>query len=356
MHDYLTQRGGAERVVLELLRAFPGAVLHTALWNPAATFPEFAEHDVRVSPLQHVPGLRRDHRRALPLLASAFNRMRLTASDVVVCSSSGWAHGVRTGRTPKVVYCHTPARWLHAVPGSSPYGDGPATLAAAAVRRPLLSWDRAAAASATRYLANSSVVRERIQTAYDIEADVVAPPPGLLPDGPERDPGDLRPGFFLAVARLLPYKNVDVVVEAVKALPDARLVVVGDGPMRARLQDAATDRVVFRPAVPDDVLRWLYRSCSALVTASHEDFGLTPLEANAFGRPVVALRAGGHLDTVVPGRTGLFVEELDPRAFAAAMRRAASASWDPDVLTAHAEEFSRPRFDDAVRRVVRGLA
>ena len=338
-------------MALELLRAFPGAVLHTAVWDPGSTFPEFAEHDVRVSPLDRVPAFRHDHRRAFPLLPSTFSRMELAPADVVVCSSSGWAHGVRTRGVPKVVYCHTPARWLHAAPGTQPFGGG-AALAAAAVRRPLLSWDRRAAADAARYLANSSVVRERIGSAYDIEADVVAPPPGLLPDGPERDPGDLRPGFFLAVARLLPYKHVDVVVEAVRALPGARLVVVGDGPQRHRLQSGAPDRVVFRPAVGDDELRWLYRSCAALVTASHEDFGLTPLEANAFGRPVVALRAGGHLDTVVPDRTGLFVEELDPRAFTAALRRVTALPWDEAALVAHAERFSRGRFDDAVRAVV----
>lgn len=356
MHDYLTQRGGAERVVLELLRAFPGAVLHTALWDPAATFPEFADHDVRTSALDRVPVVRRDLRIALPLLAGTFGRLQLAPADVVVCSSSGWSHGVRTGSTPKVVYCHTPARWLHAPPGTRPFGNGPQPLVAAALRRPLTRWDRRAAATATRYLANSGVVRERISSAYDIEAEVVAPPPGLLPDGPERAPGDLCPGFFLVVARLLPYKHVDVVVEAVRALPGARLVVVGDGPLRARLQATAPHGVVFRTGVPDDELRWLYRSCCALVTASHEDFGLTPLEANAFGRPVVALRAGGHLDTVVPGRTGLFVEELDPRAFAAAMRRAETTTWDERVLTAHAEAFSRPRFDDAVRRVVAEVA
>ncbi|MFP5219538.1 MAG: glycosyltransferase [Actinomycetes bacterium] len=352
----MTQRGGAERVALELLRAFPGSVLHTAVWDPDGTFPEFAEHDVRVSPLDRVPAFRHDHRRAFPLLPSTFSRMPLTPADVVVCSSSGWSHGVRTGGVPKVVYCHTPARWLHAAPQARPFGGGATALAVASVRRPLLRWDRRAAAGAARYLANSSVVCERIASAYDVEAEVVPPPPGVLPDGPERDPGDLRPGFFLTVARLLPYKHVDVVVEAVRAVPGARLVVVGDGPQRHRLESLATDRVVLRTAVPDDELRWLYRSCAALVTASYEDFGLTPLEANAFGRPVVALRAGGHLDTVLPGVTGLFVEELDPRSFAHAMRRVTTTAWDDAVLRAHADRFSRRRFDDALAAAVEAVS
>lgn len=352
VHDYLTQRGGAERVVLELLRAFPGAVLHTALWDRGQTFPEFADHDVRVSPLDDVAALRADHRRALPLLARTFSRMALTPADAVVCSSSGWAHGVRTGTTPKIVYCHTPARWLHTPGGSRSFGGGAGRAAMSVLRRPLLAWDERAARSAHCYLANSSVVRERIATAYDREAVVVPPPPGLLPDGPVQDPGGLAPGFFLVVARLLPYKNVDVVVDAVGRLPGARLVVVGDGPQRARLQHLAGDRVAFRPGVSDAELRWLYRSCTALVTASYEDFGLTPLEANAFGKPVVALRAGGHLDTVEPGVSGVFVEELDARAFADGMRRCAQADWPGAPLVAHAERFSRRRFDEALRDVV----
>jgi glycosyltransferase involved in cell wall biosynthesis len=356
VHDYLTQRGGAERVVLELLRAFPGAVLHTALWDPDRTFPEFADHDVRVSPLDRVPGLRADHRRALPLLARTFDRMPLAPSDVVVCSSSGWAHGVRTGDRPKVVYCHTPARWLHAPSRGRTVGGRAGGAAMALLRRPLLSWDLRAAGSAHSYLANSSVVRERIGSAYGRQAEIVAPPPGLLPDGPEEDPGDLAPGFFLVVARLLPYKNVDVVVRATALLPGARLVVVGDGPQRARLQHLAGDGVVFRAGVSDAELRWLYRSAAALVTASHEDFGLTPLEANAFGRPVVALRAGGHLDTVEPGRSGLFVEELDPRSFADAMRRCADTVWSEKHLRAHAERFSRERFDAVLREIVASAA
>jgi glycosyltransferase involved in cell wall biosynthesis len=356
VHDYLTQRGGAERVVLELLRAFPGAVLHTALWDPARTFPEFAEHDVRVSPLNGVPALRSDHRRALPLLARTFDRMQPAPSDVVVCSSSGWAHGVRTGGRPKVVYCHTPARWLHTPARGRSVGGRTGAAALSVVRRPLLAWDARAARSAHCYLANSSVVRERIRSAYDRDAEIVPPPPGLLPDGPEHDPGGLTPGFFLVVARLLPYKNVDVVVQAVGRLPEARLVVVGDGPQRSRLHHLAGDRVTFRSDVSDAELRWLYRSATALVTASYEDFGLTPLEANAFGRPVVALRAGGHLDTVDPGRSGVYVEELDPRSFADAMRRCAKTRWSAEQLVAHAQRFSRDRFDADLRSVVASAA
>jgi glycosyltransferase involved in cell wall biosynthesis len=343
-------------VVLELLRAFPGAVLHTALWDRDGTFPEFADHDVRVSALDGVPGLRADHRRALPVLARTFDRMPLAPADVVLCSSSGWAHGVRTRGVPKVVYCHTPARWLHVAGRGRTVGGPLGAAALAAVRRPLLAWDRRAAASADRYLANSSVVRERIASAYDLDADVVAPPPGLLPDGPERDPGGVAPRFFLTVARLTAYKHVEVVVEAVRQLPGARLVVVGDGPLRHRVHDVAHDRVDLRAAVSDAELRWLYRHCTALVTASHEDFGLTPLEANAFGRPVVALRAGGHLDTVRPDVTGLFVEELDPRAFAGAMRRVGQREWSASALEEHAAGFSRDRFDTALRDVVDDVA
>src|SRR5204863_10027435 len=176
-HDYLTQRGGAERVVLSLVHAFPHARVYTSLYDPAGTFPEFSDVDVRTSPLNLLRPLRRRHRLALPLLAPAFSRLRIDA-DVVVCSSSGWAHGARVeGR--KIVYCHTPARWLYQ-PERYLRGRAVGFRGVAAVLRPqLVRWDKAAAASADLYLANSSAVAARIADIYGLEAEVLPPPPAL---------------------------------------------------------------------------------------------------------------------------------------------------------------------------------
>src|SRR6266852_4576655 len=202
VHDYLTQRGGAERVVLSMLKAFP----YASLYHPEGTFPEFAGADIRTLPLNGIPPLRRNHRLALPLLASAFSRCRI-AADVVLCSSSGWAHGaVVEGR--KVVYCYSPARWLYQ---SARYlGERRSMSKYAALRamRPYLRrWDRRAAATADQYLTSSTSVADRIRTIYGIEAEIVAPPQTVVADGLLSEVEGLAPGYLLCVSRLLPYKN-----------------------------------------------------------------------------------------------------------------------------------------------------
>lgn len=349
VHDYLTQRGGAERVALTLTRAFPGAALHTSLYEPGETFPEFAAVEVRTLPLNALAPLRENHRLALPLLAPAFSRLRIEA-DVVVCSSSGWAHGARVeGR--KIVYCHTPARWLYQ-PERYLRGQGPALRGVAAALRPwLVRWDKAAAASAGRYLANSSAVAGRIARIYGMEAEVLPPPPALTPEGPESPIEGLEPGFVLCVSRLLPYKNVDAVVRAFAALPEERLVVAGTGPDEATLRTLATPNVTFLGRVEDRELRWLYRQCLALLAASHEDFGLTPLEAATFGKPSAVLRWGGFLDTVEEGETGIFFETPTPKTVADSVRELAAQNWDGHAIQAHAARFSEARFVERIRAV-----
>jgi glycosyltransferase involved in cell wall biosynthesis len=351
VHDYLTQRGGAERVVLSLMRAFPDAPLYTSFFDPVGTFPEFAEVDVRTLPINALGPLRRNHRLALPVLAAAFSRLTV-AADVVVCSSSGWAHGARVeGR--KVVYCHTPGRWLYQPERYLRGRSLPLRLAARALRRPLVRWDAAAAASADRYLANSSAIAERIRHSYGIEAEVVPPPPAITPNGPMDAVPRLEPGFMLVVSRLLPYKNLDVVVSAFSGLPDERLVLAGTGPSERQLRELAGANVDFVGSVPDGQLRWLYANCAGLVAASHEDFGLTPLEAASFGRPAAVLRWGGFLDTVDERRTGLFFVEPTPALIRETVVTLRGTTWDPDFIRGHAAGFSEDRFVDRLRTIVR---
>jgi glycosyltransferase involved in cell wall biosynthesis len=349
VHDYLTQRGGAERVALVLCRAFPGAPIYASLYEPAATFPEFRTVDVRVTPLNRIPWFRHRHRLALPLLAPAFSGLRV-AADVVVCSSSGWAHGARIeGR--KIVYCHTPARWLYQ-PDRYLRGRGAVQRGLAAAFRPVLArWDRAAAASADCYLANSTAVADRIRSLYGIDAEVVPPPPALTPDGPVLPVEGLDPGFVLCVSRLLPYKNVDAVVSAFARLPGERLVVAGEGPDALALRALATPNVSLLGPVDDERLRWLYRACSGLVAAAHEDFGLTPLEAATFGRPSAVLGWGGFLDTVEEGKTGVFFETPTPEAVARAVGELRTHSWEEEAIRAHAGRFSEARFVGRLREI-----
>ena len=179
-HDYLTQRGGAERVVLTMLEAFPDATLYTTLYDPESTYPEFRDARIVTSALDRFGPLRRHHRAALPLLAAASSRLRVDA-DVTVVSSSGWAHGFDiSGR--RLVYCHNPARWLYQADdylGGSSSRARTGRLALALGAPPLRRWDRRAAVRADRYLANSTTVRDRIKAAYGIDADVVPPPHGV---------------------------------------------------------------------------------------------------------------------------------------------------------------------------------
>ena len=350
VHDYLTQRGGAERVVLTLADAYPDAQVHTALYDPESTFPEVGTHDVRPLPLNRVPLIRDHHRLALPFLAPAFSRLHVDA-EVTLCSSSGWAHGAHVSGA-KIVYCHNPARWLYQ---SDKYlaGSSRATAAGLAVLAPpLRRWDARAAATADRYLVNSRAVRARVADVYGIDADVIPPPVDIDVDEPRRAPSGSEPGFVLCVSRLLAYKNVGAVVEAFTRLPDQRLVVVGSGPLAAELAAGAPRNVTLLGQVDDDELRWLYGSCLGLVAASYEDFGLTPVEAAAFGAPTVALRWGGFLDTITEGETGTFFDEPDPVMIADAVDTLVRSSWSTDVLVAHAKRFASRHFLSRVGQVI----
>jgi glycosyltransferase involved in cell wall biosynthesis len=350
VHDYLTQRGGAERVVLSLVEAFPDATIHTSLYDPDGTFPDFHALDVHTLPLDRVGALRSHHRLALPLLAPSFSRLRVDA-EVTVCSSSGWAHGAQvTGR--KIVYCHTPARWLYQtdryLEGSPWWASATLGLMAPSLRR----WDRKAAASAHRYLVNSTAVRQRVAELYGIDAEVVPPAVEVDPDGARTESPGVEPGYFLCVSRLLAYKNVEAVTEAFQLLPDQRLVVVGSGPLADSIRAGAPPNVTVLGRVDDATLRWLYRSSSGLVAASHEDFGLTPVEAAIFGKPTAALRWGGFLDTTVEGTTGVFFDRPEPRLIAEAVEVMGATAWSTSALRAHAATYSAARFARRIGEVV----
>ena len=343
VHDYLTQRGGAERVVLSLMAAFPGARLVTSVYDPATTFPEFGQYDVETTWLNKVPMFRADPRRAMPFLPMAFSGVELDGVDVVICSSSGWSHGVRTD-APKIVYCYNPARWLYqrhqyvqehgfvvrgAVKALSPY---------------LKRWDRRAAATASSYLTLSRVVAARIEREYGIEAEIVPPPVTLDCGGPQEVMVGLEPGFLLTVSRARGYKNVEVVCEAVQDSPDECLVVVGDLPDG----DWDTSRLRGVSDITDAQLRWLYANCSAVVAASYEDFGLTPVEGYTFGKPAVCLRAGGFLDTMVEGTTGVFFDELTAASVADGFRALHAADLAAEAILDHAAGFGFDAFRDRV--------
>ena len=345
VHDYLNQPGGAERVVLELARIWPQAPIYTSIYRPDSTFPEFRERDIRRSAMDRIP-VDRAFRALLPLYPAAFRSLGTLSEDLVISSSSGWAHGVRTApESTHVVYCHTPARWLYKGPEYTP--SRTARIALAPVTAALRSWDRRAAKRANLYLANSENTRQRIRAAYGIEAEVVNPPVDT-----ERFVARPRGKRLLVVSRLLPYKRVDLVVEAAtrSGLP---LDVVGTGPAIDDLRAAAGPSVTFHGAATDEHIVALMEACRAVVVPGTEDFGIVSVEAQAAGKPVVAFAAGGSLETVEEGVTGVFFHDETADAVLEAVRRADALATTPEEIAAGAERFSRAAFRDRMLEAVR---
>jgi glycosyltransferase involved in cell wall biosynthesis len=361
-HDYITQRGGAERVAVLMAEAFPRAPMYTTLYEPRTSFDDFTTLDIRTSVLNRLPLLRRDHRLALPALAPVVSRMTVDA-DVLLASSSGWAHGIGcTGR--KIIYCHAPARWLYqrdrylgaseGLPWRQRALRSLAAGSVGALETSLRVWDKRGATGADRYLVNSTVIQKAVLDAYGIEAEVLPPPPAMDQAGPVQPFVGLDRPFVLCVARLLPYKNVDQVIEAFKAFNELDLVVVGKGPDEQRLMGLAAGnrRIHLLGQVADSQLRWLYAECIGLVAASYEDFGLSPLEAAVFGKPTVALRSGGYLDTIDESVNGVFFDAPVPKEIRQAVVVALERRWSSNAIQAHAARFGKQRFIERLRAVV----
>ncbi|UVT24118.1 glycosyltransferase [Rhodococcus pyridinivorans] len=355
-HDYLTQRGGAEKVVLALTRIFPDAEIYTTLYDPEGTYPEFRDCKIHTSGLNRVGLFRRNHRLALPVLPLAARSIKVSA-DVVIASSSGWAHGFDTNGDT-IVYCYSPARWLYQTDtylGQD--ASWPKRIAIESLKPFLKVWDRRAAKRASTYLAISTVVRQRIVDEYNIDAEVVPAPHSVDPDAPVA-PAEhpFEDGsFFLCVSRLLPYKNVDSVIRAA-VQGNHRLVVVGRGPEEQRLRSMAKEgEIVFLQDLSDEQMRFLYSTCKAVVSASYEDFGLTPIEAAVFGKPSLVLRWGGFLDTIAPEVNGVFFDKVDSDAIDRGMNELSARSWDPRDIRDHAQQFSESRFARRIETAVRSI-
>jgi glycosyltransferase involved in cell wall biosynthesis len=325
---------------------WPEAPIYTSLYRPESTLPEFRERDIRTSWMDRLP-VDGGFRNLAPLYPAAFRSLGTLEEDLVISSSSGWAHGVRTtpGST-HVVYCYAPARWLYQPDGYLGRSSRQALLGP--WRGALRRWDRAAARRADSYIAISQNVRERIRAAYGIEADVVYPPVDV-----ERFTPRPRGERLLVVSRLLPYKRVDLVVDAATRA-GLGLDVVGVGPCLEDLRDRAGPTVTFHGRLDDAAVTDLMESCRAVCFPGAEDFGIVPVEANAAGKPVVAFAGGGALETVQDGVTGAFFDEPAVDRVLDAIRRADQIGTSGEAIADTARRFSRAtfreRFLGAIRR------
>lgn len=341
VHDYLNQRGGAERVVLAMAAAYPNAPIYTSLYRPESTFDGFRHREVRTSWLDRLP-VDESFRTLLPLYPAAMRDLGPIEEDVVLSSSSGWAHAVRTAPgSLHIVYCHTPARWLYR---GDEYFQRRARRAQAL--GPLRRWDRRAARRPDRYIANARDTADRIRMAYGIEADVVHPPVDTRRFRPRP-----RGQRLLVVSRLLVYKRIDLIIEAAHQL-GIGLDVVGTGPDLERLQALAGPDTTFHGRVEDTGVTEMMENCRTFCFPGHEDFGIAPVEANAAGKPVVAFGAGGALETMSDGDTAVFFESQTVEAVVAAIRAADDLDTAPEVCAANAARFSQAAFELRLRRVV----
>ena len=347
VHDYLNQRGGAERVFAHIARAYPAAPIYTALFDPAQTGDLIEAARVRTSALQRIPLARRYFRYLAPLYPSAFERFDLSAYDLVVSSTTAWAKGVITRPdATHVCYINTVSRFAfdyeRYVGG---FGIG---MLARPVVSELVAWDLRAAQRPTAFVANSHNVAERIERYYGRKAFVLPCPVDIERFTVGAGGGD----YFLVVSRLLPYKRIERAIAAC-ALANVKLRIVGTGPAQAALERAASGtRTEFCGALSDAALRETMGAARAVIVPGEEDFGLVAIEANASGRPAIALGRGGALETIRPGITGEHFAAPTPESLAAVVRDFNPARYDAARLRVHAETFAPERFIERLRALV----
>ncbi|MBS1808498.1 MAG: glycosyltransferase [Acidobacteria bacterium] len=346
VHDYFIQMGGAERVAEALHQIFPAAPLYTTVALPHRLTPSLRQAAIHTSFMQRMPAIESKFRQYFMLYPWAVESLDLSAYDLILSSSSGYGKGVhRSKNAIHVCYCHTPMRWVWRYDDYAAR-EGFGTLSRVALPAMLSGlrwWDRRASRQPDYYIANSSVVAERIRQVYQREAVVIPPPIEVDRFQPSTDVEE----YFLVLSRLVPYKRIDLAVEACTKMKK-ELIVIGDGPDRPRLERMAGKTVRFLGRQPDAVVNRFASRCRALLFPGEEDFGMVPLEINAAGRPVIAYRAGGALETVVEGITGLFFNQPTSESLAKAIESFEKCQWSSGQLRHHAEQFSYPIFANRI--------
>ncbi|MBV8153013.1 MAG: glycosyltransferase [Candidatus Eremiobacteraeota bacterium] len=343
VHDYLNQRGGAERVFARIAQAYPEAPVYTALYDPAVTGDLIPPERVRVSYLSRIPFARRFFRALAPLYPRAFEAFDLSGYDTIVSSTTAWAKGVIVPPgAVHVCYINTVSRFNFA------YDEYVGTKLARPVIDRLIAWDRRAARRPTLFVANSQNVAARIAKYYGRESEVLHCPV----DVDRFHVGSGRGDYFFIASRLLPYKRIDLAIRAA-AIAGVRLLIAGTGPAQASLRQAAHGTTSTLLGYVDDArIDELVGDARAAILPGEEDFGLVPLEAAAAGRPTIAFRGGGALETIVEGTTGTFFDEPTPQSLAAALAAFDPARFEAARLRAHAEKFAPARFVERLRAIV----
>ncbi|MNS27181.1 GDP-mannose-dependent alpha-(1-6)-phosphatidylinositol monomannoside mannosyltransferase [compost metagenome] len=351
IHEWLTTLGGSERVVLALSKIFPGAPVFTSVYDRDRLPAEFAGLDVRPSFLQKIPGAVKRHQALLPLMPIAFEQHDLRGYDLVISSHHACAKGVITDANAlHLSYVHTPMRYAWDLTQEYTATLSPLKrVLAAPLLHYLRGWDVASSWRVDHYMANSKLVAQRIAKHYRRPATVIHPPIRVddFSLGQAED-------HYLVVSRLVPYKRIDLAIEAANRT-GATLKIVGDGPLLNELKAIAKPNVEFLGNLSDAEVRAEYSRCKAFLFPGFEDFGLTPLEAMASGKPVIAYGRGGALETVVDGVTGVFFAEQTVDSLVGGMTRFESLTFSPEAIRRHAGSYDEAIFADRIARLATDL-
>ncbi|HVU11041.1 MAG TPA: glycosyltransferase [Phototrophicaceae bacterium] len=350
VHDWLNQRGGAEDVLETLVNIYPQRPIYTSLYAPDLMPAFYRDWDIRTLWTDHLPGIHTHHQPYLPFYPLAWGGLDLSGADVILSNKSGFCHGLRhDDRTLHICYCLAPTRYVWqldsyiAREGFGKVTDLGLRPLIAALRR----WDYEAAQRVDHFIAISTEIQQRIKTFYQRDSAIIFPPV----DTRRFQPSATVEDYYLVVSRLIPYKRIDLAVQAATKL-NLPLKVGGKGRDLDRLKEIAGPTVEFLGYVPDADLPDLMARCKAFIFPGLEDFGITPVQAEAAGRPVIAYAGGGALDTVIPGKTGELFREATVESLMAVMQTFDASAYDPRVIRAHAEQFDTALFTQQITAYV----
>ncbi len=352
LHYWLTNMRGGENVFAEFCKMFPEGDIFTHAWNPERMGAPFNVHKVTETFIGSLPGARNNCQKYLPLMPLALKRLDLSGYDLILSSESGPVKGVRKDANARhICYCHTPMRYLWDMFDDYYRAAGPLEkMAMRLFREPLRKYDLRSAESVDLFIANSRFVAERIRRIYHRDSEVIYPPVDV--DFYAPGAGDVRKDYYLFAGQLISYKRPELAMRACMKM-NRKLVMVGDGSMRARLEAEADPALItFAGRAERERLRQFYAEARGLIFPGIEDFGIVPLEAQGVGTPVIALGAGGALETVIDHRTGVFFLQPDVPSLCEAIEEFEKQNFDREQIIRHARTFHTDIFLDKIRKAV----